>query len=193
MNAAETKIEKSAKTAEIVLTIAEVICIITLAALVISAGIFGLIYASAGETGFIETVGSADVISDFTSIIPNGTEYSASTLLGVLISVLISAVVYIGLLLTILIIGKQFFKETRKSLTPFVVQNAKRIRIIAGLILIASVVPTFIDWVGSAIVYLPLDFSTISFEGIIVAVILYCVGVLFEHGCELQKESDEIL
>ncbi|MDO5844448.1 MAG: DUF2975 domain-containing protein [Methanocorpusculum sp.] len=193
MNATETKIDKSAKTAGIVLTVAEVLCIILMATLIIITGAFGVIFTAAGDLGFSETVGSDDVIADFTSLTPDGTEYSASTLMAILASAVVSAEIYLGLILAILIISNRFFEETRKALTPFITENAKRIRIIAGLVLIASVVPTFIDWIGSAILMLPLDFSTISIEGIIIAVIIYCIGILFEHGCELQKEADETL
>ncbi|MDO5846305.1 MAG: hypothetical protein Q4Q04_05210 [Methanocorpusculum sp.] len=190
MNATEEKIEKSSHTACIVLRIARVCVWVLAAALLFIALVSGIIYLGLGGEEFMNAMDGGEMVSDLAGVTGS---YSADTVIKLLIVATFSAVVYLGLLLGLLYTAGAFFSATRKALTPFLVENAERIRIMAVLILLASVVPTLMDAVSSLIIGLKPDLFTFSLEGLILSIILFCVGVLFEHGCHLQQEADETL
>lgn len=84
------------------------------------------------------------------------------------------------------------FSNIRKADTPFTRQNTLRLKIIA---LIAA----FLSIVGSCSDAL-VDYYTIgepawkiNIAGLIMALILYCISLIFSYGCDLQQESDETL
>lgn len=190
MNATEIKIEKSARAACIFLRVSRIF-VWVLAAAVFLIGLASCgIYAFAGGEEFMTTMDGQELITDLAGV--TGT-YPADTVIKVVVAGTLSMLVYLGLCLGILYNAGAFFSDTRKALTPFLVENAKRIRVIGILVLLVSIVPMLMDAAASLVIGLVPDFFTFSLEGIMLAVVIFCVGVLFEHGCALQKEADETL
>lgn len=84
------------------------------------------------------------------------------------------------------------FNEIRKGFTPFSHENTTRIKKIALLAAILSIVGSYSD---ALVDYYTIGELTwrINIIGIIVAIIIYCISLIFSYGCDLQKESDETL
>ena len=84
------------------------------------------------------------------------------------------------------------FNEIRKGVTPFSHENTTRIKKIALLAAILSIVGSYSD---ALVDYYTIGELTwrINIIGIIVAIIIYCISLIFSYGCDLQKESDETL
>ena len=84
------------------------------------------------------------------------------------------------------------FNEIMKSLTPFLPENTVRIKKIALIVAILSIVGSCSD---ALVDYYTIGALTwrINVIGIIVAVIIYCISLIFSYGCDLQRESDETL
>lgn len=84
------------------------------------------------------------------------------------------------------------FNEIIKGLTPFLPENTVRIKKIALIVAILSIVGSCSD---ALVDYYTIGKLTwrIHVIGIIVAVIIYCISLIFSYGCDLQRESDETL
>ena len=84
------------------------------------------------------------------------------------------------------------FDKIRKGFTPFTHENTTRIKKVAIITAILSIVGSYSD---SLVDYYTIGELTwrINIIGIIVAIIIYCISLIFSYGCDLQKESDETL
>ena len=84
------------------------------------------------------------------------------------------------------------FDEIRKGITPFTHENTVRIKKVAVIIAILSIVGSYSD---ALVDYYTIGELTwrINIIGMIVAIIVYCISLIFSYGCDLQKESDETL
>lgn len=81
--------------------------------------------------------------------------------------------------------AREIFKDISVDSSPFEMKQVKRIRKIAIFYLIISV----LDLQTTAF-----SFSfTMNFIGIVGALMFWCISLIFEYGCQLQKESDETL
>ena len=81
--------------------------------------------------------------------------------------------------------AQNIFKDISKDGSPFEMKHVKRIKRVAFLYLIISL----IDSETSAI-SISISFNMV---GIVGALMFYCIALVFEYGCALQQESDEIL
>lgn len=84
------------------------------------------------------------------------------------------------------------FNDMRTDCTPFTRRNTVRIKIIAVIAAVLSMVGSCSD----ALV----DYYTIgkpawkiNIAGLVMALIVYCISLIFSYGCDLQQESDETL
>lgn len=84
------------------------------------------------------------------------------------------------------------FEEIRKGFTPFTHENTVRIKKVAIITAILSIVGSYSD---SLVDYYTIGELTwrVNIIGMIVAIIIYCISLIFSYGCDLQKESDETL
>lgn len=86
------------------------------------------------------------------------------------------------------------FEEIRKgfTFTPFTHENTARIKKVAIITAILSIVGSYSD---SLVDYYTIGELTwrVNIIGMIVAIIIYCISLIFSYGCDLQKESDETL
>lgn len=84
------------------------------------------------------------------------------------------------------------FDKIRKGFTPFTHENTTRIKKVAIITAILSIVGSYSD---SLVDYYTIGELTwrVNIIGMIVAIIVYCISLIFSYGCDLQKESDETL
>lgn len=98
-----------------------------------------------------------------------------------------------GILITLAIYFiRAIFDEMQKGCTPFSHQNTIRIKIIAMITAILSIVGSYSD---ALVDHYTIGGSTwrIHIVGLVIAIMIYCISLIFCYGCDLQKESDETL
>lgn len=84
------------------------------------------------------------------------------------------------------------FCNIGKSFTPFTIKVANRIKQIAIIFIVLSLIGGF----SNALV----DYYTIGeltwridFAGLLSGMVILCLALIFRYGCDLQKQSDETL
>ena len=176
MNDTQTKIEKSARIADIVLKIARILGWILIGMLVLLIGAVVVIYGIAGPEAFNEWI-----LSDGSSFPEIFAVFS------------IESLAYMGFIMGILIVAGKIFSDIRKTLLPFTKDNAQHLKTIALLIALISVIPGLIEMIGAAIIGVSMEMFTISIEGLVLAFVVYSLAHIFEYGLELQEQADETL
>lgn len=120
----------------------------------------------------------------------NGTTISigARSLLNLFAFMLIDTI----LISLALFIVYAVFDEIRKGFTPFTYENTARIKKVAMVTAILSIVGSYSD---ALVDYYTIGELTwrVNMIGMVVAVIIYCISLIFSYGCDLQRESDETL
>ena len=84
------------------------------------------------------------------------------------------------------------FSEIKTDCTPFTHKNTVRIRIIAMIAAVLSIVGSYSDALVDYYTIGELAWK-INLAGLIMALIIYCISLIFSYGCDLQQESDETL
>jgi hypothetical protein len=79
--------------------------------------------------------------------------------------------------------SREIFHDISVDESPFTMKQVKRIRKIAILFLIISV----LNFEGFTPAF------SVNFAGVLGALMFWCISLIFEYGCELQKQSDETL
>ncbi len=84
------------------------------------------------------------------------------------------------------------FEDIKKGDTPFIQQNTVRIKCVAILAVILSMVGSYSD---ALVDYYTIGELTwrVNVIGLIIGMIIYCISLIFSYGCDLQRESDETL
>lgn len=84
------------------------------------------------------------------------------------------------------------FAEMKSGSTPFSKENTVRIKKTAIVVSILSIVGGCSD---ALVDYYTIGGLTwrVNIVGLITAVIIYCISLIFGYGCDLQRESDETL
>lgn len=84
------------------------------------------------------------------------------------------------------------FNEIRKGFTPFSHENTARIKKIALIAAVLSIAGSCSDVLTDYYTIGELTWR-VNIIGIIAAVIIYGISLIFSYGCDLQRESDETL
>ncbi len=190
MNDTQTKIEKSARIADIVLKIARILGWIVIACMILLLGAAAVIYGIAGPQLFADIFTSENA----TVLAADGeTILTVGMIPGLIALFSIVSFVYMGLFMAILIFAGKIFSGIRKTLLPFTEENAKHLKTIAILIAVISVVPAFIEAIGEAIIGFSMDMFYFSIEGLVLAFVVYSLAHIFEYGLNLQEQADETL
>ena len=139
---------------------------------------------------FSEDNTKSSFLAAFNVTANNGTTISieARSLLIMFIFMLIDTI----LISLVILFVYPVFDEIRKGFTPFSHGNTVRIKRIAIIVAILSIVGSYSD---SLVDYYTIGELTwrVNIIGMIVAIIIYCISLIFSYGCELQRESDETL
>ena len=100
-----------------------------------------------------------------------------------IVGALVATIIELSLLIVLLRKSSKIFEDLSTDDTPFKMKQVKRIKEIAILYLIISIIGGSLGGITG---------SNFAFS-LIGAGILWCISLVFEYGCELQKESDETL
>ena len=113
---------------------------------------------------------------------------------GEVVAELSSNLVNQVLLFAIFVIAHQIFKDISHEHTPFNIKHVKRIKTISILTLISSIITPTIEMALTKIFAPAVEASSeINFGFIAIAIMFYCLALIFEYGTILQTQSDETL
>lgn len=96
---------------------------------------------------------------------------------GTLVVLILCLLVKLALYFAILTLTKQIFRGIRLDGTPFRQIHVRRLKWIALLVLVASFI----------------HFFSIQLIGCLAALLIWCISMVLDYGCQLQQESDETL
>lgn len=102
-----------------------------------------------------------------------------------IILVSIVGIVALNLLAVLFKNAREIFRDMRSDDTPFEMKQVRRIRKIAILYFIISMIDFESRGFSMSL--------TLNLLGIVGALMLWCISIIFEYGCELQQQSDETL
>lgn len=81
--------------------------------------------------------------------------------------------------------ARDIFRDISQDSSPFELKHVKRIKKIAIFFFVISM----LDLQSGGVTFS----FTLNFIGIVGALMLWCISLIFEYGCQLQRESDETL
>ena len=129
---------------------------------------------SRSEMDFLQTVSLSDL----------------SNLRAWLIDVALGTVTMIA----ILFIAGSIFRNISRDCTPFTKKNSTRIMIISLLIIADEIVIAPLQLLLKMILVPEVEaIVSITLSNMVVAVVVFCLALIFEYGRTLQQESDELL
>lgn len=96
---------------------------------------------------------------------------------GTLLLVILCVLVKLALYFVILALSRQIFRGISQDGTPFRQIHVRRMKWIALLVFVASFI----------------HFFSIQLIGCLAALLIWCISMVLDYGCQLQQESDETL
>lgn len=96
---------------------------------------------------------------------------------GTLVFLILCVVVKLALYFAVLTLAGRMFRDFSREDSPFRQIHVRRMRWIALLIFVASFINLF----------------SMQITSWIAALLIWCVSIVFDYGCQLQQESDETL
>ncbi|MDR0198245.1 MAG: DUF2975 domain-containing protein [Methanomassiliicoccaceae archaeon] len=119
---------------------------------------------------------------------------AAPVTIGQIQAAALAAIATIAAILAIMYYIDRLFTSLHKNNTPFTDENVRNLRIIAILILAATIVLAII---GAALSYV-FDTDAMTVIGfnpftLLVALMVYILSLIFSYGVTLQRESDQTL
>lgn len=105
-----------------------------------------------------------------------------------------NAIIRSVLMEIIFILIYKMLSEMKKGRTPFSRYCVRILRCVAILSFLLALLPKFADIVGSIIVfqYVTISFSSLNFYIISMGVVFGVISEIFDFGCELQNDIDQI-
>ena len=97
--------------------------------------------------------------------------------IGTLVFLILCVVAKLALYFAVLTLAGRMFRDFSREDSPFRQIHVRRMRWIALLIFLASFINLF----------------SIQLAGWMAALLIWCVSLVFDYGCQLQQESDETL
>ena len=77
--------------------------------------------------------------------------------------------------------------------TPFVAANVKRLKVMSILMACLSVVPSWISQIVSFVLGGRNLLMSVELSMILIALVIWCLALIFEYGVSLQQREDETL
>lgn len=181
-------INKIQTTSQTLTAFLKIICVMTF--IVMAIEIIGIIlFIVKPEDWFITEFAHAKLFSPFTNSLEDVT-LSISAVIAELITELMSNVI----MAAILLIAITIFRDISKNYTPFLTKHVNRLKVISLLILADAILIPPLGMLLTMILAPKVDASMeIAPFQIILAVIFYCLSLIFEYGGMLQQQSDETL
>lgn len=169
------KIKSMSKVLSIILKIARIACYVG-----IGISVIGIIYVMIfGNVNLLLLNGNIILHSPFTS--SNISDINTVQL----ITIVVVGIITMTLMAKLFRQAENIFKDIRMDSSPFEMKHVKRIKRIAILYLIISLFNFETSAASFAV--------SLNVVGIVGALMFWCIALIFEYGCALQKESDELL
>ena len=99
------------------------------------------------------------------------------------------ALIFVAMFITVKMIH-DIMMSIQKEHSPFVIENADRLKIVSMTFLVSSVPLTLLDFLNRADDIIAICIFLVC---ILICVVLYCMTIVFRYGCMLQTESDHTL
>ena len=174
-NAITYKIKSMSKALSIILKFARIFCYIGIG-ISVSGVIYLLIF---GNIDLFVLHGDVIIRSPFTDSSLNDMDFKQ------LLTTAVVGIIGMALMSHLFLQAQNIFKDISKDGSPFELKHVKRIKRVAILYLIISLLDS-----ETSVVSISMSFNMV---GIVGALMFYCIALVFEYGCALQQESDEIL
>ncbi|HEY5536631.1 MAG TPA: hypothetical protein VIL99_17075 [Ignavibacteria bacterium] len=171
------RIKSMSKTLSIIFKIARIACYIGIGISIVC--IIYLIIFGNTELKLLILSGKVTMSSPFTN--SNIFNLDIKQLITIVIAGIISMILMANLFRQV----ENIFKDIHVDSSPFEMKQVKRIKRVAILYLIISLI-NFETSATSIMI-------SLNLVGIVGALMFWCIALIFEYGCALQKESDETL
>jgi len=170
------KIKSISKPLSIILKIARIFCYVG-----IGISIAGIVYIMLfGNTALLVLKGNVVLHSPFVD--PNISNINIAQL----ITVIVAGIIALMLTANLFRQAENIFKDISVDSSPFELKHVKRIKRIAVLYLIISLFDFQTSTASSSMI-------SLNLVAIVGALMFWCMALIFEYGCALQKESDETI
>lgn len=180
MNLSQKKMQSASKKITVILKLGFTVCIIIEILALMAIGI--LIFS--GENVKSSFLTAFDVTAN------NGTTISLApqSLLVMFLLSLVDAL----LISAVIILIHAIFNDMKRGSTPFLRRNTMRIKGVAIIAIILSIIGSYSD---ALVDYYTIGELTwkVNAAGLIIGMVVYCISFIFDYGCDLQQESDETL
>lgn len=87
---------------------------------------------------------------------------------------------------------KLIFKDISIDGNAFCPKHTKRIKIFAGIVIAVNLLNSLLENLVSYYTLKEFSFG-LELGGALFGLLLYCVAIIYDYGCELQQQSDETL
>jgi len=169
------RIKSMSKVLSIILKIARIVCYVGIG-ISVSSIIYAMLF---GNTELLVLNGNVILHSPFA-------DSSISNLaIKQLIKIVVAGIIVMALMANLFRQAEDIFIDIRIDSSPFEMKHVNRIKRVAVLYLIISLI-NFETSAASIMI-------SVNLVGIVGSLMFWCIALIFEYGCALQKESDETL
>jgi len=177
MNATQ---KKNQKTSRVIAVITKILAVTSIVFLCFE--IIGLIWYMVSPDATYFMLGSIQIITPF----------EISRQIGI-IPEMFASVASQCFFTAIIIITSKIFKDISRESYPFLKQNIKRMKKIAILLLLNSIVsPSIQQAIGKSLnLSSQMEPFNYNLELFILAIVIFCFAMIFEYGTDLQQLSDK--
>lgn len=194
MNVIKDKIKKSSKAVFVfsrILRIIIIICFCFVVAVSILTALTPESKFSLVNSDYVLISGSPDLVGEGTDALE-----MTGNMAALLLTAVVPALFSLGIIIFILYLAERIFKNIYDSQSPFELQNVKKLKTIAWLMLAFTIFPTYVETILRFFLMRsttsPYNFS-IDITTLCLTVIFFALAYIFEYGCLLQLQVDETL
>lgn len=109
-----------------------------------------------------------------------------------LLVMFVSMVIYALFMCFILYFIYMIFRDISREDTPFCKKHILRMKQAAAMTIVLSVIGSFFDSLSDVYTIGEMVWH-MDFAGMILGIVICCLALIFDYGCELQQQSDETL
>ncbi len=180
------KIEKMKKSSHLMAVLFKIFRVFAFVGIGITAA--SVIFLIAFPTG--ASIGDTNVLSGLSL---NGQPIGTFEELIVNLPKILTLLCWMVFLLIIFYKTGAVFSDIEKTACPFSEVNVKRIRDIAIILLVASMVPNAVGALTALIVKAPNNYELFNGVGLSMGLVLICLSHVFDYGVQIQNENNELL
>ncbi|MDD3242569.1 MAG: DUF2975 domain-containing protein [Eubacteriales bacterium] len=122
----------------------------------------------------------------------SGLSFNGQALTLAQLPIMTSVLCWMVLLQIMFYQARDVFQDIYTSGTPFTPVNVRRIRTIAIVLLIGSVLPGLLQYIASLFAQVPAG-EFVNGIALTVGLVLLCLARMFAYGVQIQQENDQLL